>query len=280
MNRAKTIFCLFLFCLSFYYAKSVFKIDIIDLIKNHDDKTEVISGISKKFLDSPVNLLDVDNKKTKQTDNSSYFVSENVNSNIKNKDPIIYIYNTHQTEEYGKNAYNITPTVVTASSILQDELKSLGIVSLVEDKDIIKETKRRGLDYVGTYAVSFDYLKARKDEYNSLEYFFDLHRDSITGDASREKIKNKNYASMMFLVGANFDGYNKNLNNVRKMEAYLNKKYPGLARSTYIQKHSSFNQYYSPNMFLVEIGGPENTLEEVYNTTVALADTIKNYVEE
>ena len=32
-------------------------------------------------------------------------------------------------------------------------------------------------------------------------------------------------------------------------------------------------------MFLVEIGGPDNTLEEVTNTTKALAKAIKYYVE-
>lgn len=277
MNKAKTIFCLFLFCLSFYYAKSVFKIDIVDLIKSNNSKTEVISNFSKKFLDSPVSLLDVDDKQIKHLNSNSNIINKNANSN--NKDPIIYIYNTHQQEEYAHTAYNITPTVVTASMMLQDELKNLEISSFVEEKDIIKETKRRGLDYTGTYTVSFDYLKARKDEYQSLKYFFDIHRDSITGDASRIRIKDKNYASMMFLVGANFDSYEKNLKNANKMKSYLDKKYPGLVRNNYIQKNSSFYQYYNSNMFLVEIGGPENTLEEVYNTTVALADAIKNYVE-
>ena len=195
------------------------------------------------------------------------------------KDPVVYIYNTHQTEEYGSNAYNITPTVVTASNILQDELKNLGISSFVETNDVIKETKKRGLDYTGTYAVSFDYLQSREKEYPSIKYYFDLHRDSITGKASRVEINKKSYATMMFLIGANYDGYEKNLNNAKKMETYLNKNYPGLLRNTYIQKHSSFNQYHNPNMFLVEIGGPENTLEEVYNSTLALAHAIKNYVE-
>ena len=64
------------------------------------------------------------------------------------------------------------------------------------------------------------------------------------------------------------------------MEGYLNKHYPGLLRNTYYQKHSAFNQFYSEKMFLIELGGPDNTLEEIYNTTVSLSKAIKYYVEE
>ena len=276
MNKKKAIFCFFLFFISFYYMSITIKIDIVDLVKNSENKIGWVKEYKDSFLDNPVNLLNVSNKEISKNKVEKTHVIEKSN---KDKAPIIYFFNTHQKEEYGKNAYNITPTVVTASHILEDELKEKGISSFVETKDIIAETKRRNLDYVGTYEVSFDFLKMRKEEYNSLEYFFDIHRDSVTGEAARIKIKGKNYASTMFLVGANFDTYNKNLENVHKMENYLNKKYPGLMRNTYIQKNSSFNQYYSPNMFLVEIGGPDNTLEEVYNSCAAIADAISYYVE-
>ena len=63
------------------------------------------------------------------------------------------------------------------------------------------------------------------------------------------------------------------------MENYLKKHYKGLVRETYYQSHSAFNQFHDENMFLVELGGPDNTLEEIYNTTKALSEAIKYYVE-
>ena len=100
----------------------------------------------------------------------------------------------------------------------------------------------------------------------------------MTGPPSVTTIKGKKYATMMFLVGTKNKNYQKNVNNLKIMESYLNKHYKNLVRSTYYQKHSNFNQGYSQNMFLVEIGGPENTLEEVYNTTKALSEAINYYI--
>lgn len=280
MNRVKAGFCLFLFVLSCFYLKDILKdLNILDYIPVENKESSF-----KKFVDvklkEPSNLLNINNKIIPKEKKEGILNGSLKIENDNNNDPIVYIFNTHQTEEYAKNAYNITPTVVTASNILSDELHSLGISSIVENKDIIKETKRRGYDYTGTYTVSFEYLKERKKENDSLEYFFDIHRDSITGDVARTKIKNKNYATIMFLVGANYDGYEVHVNNSNIMKSYLDKNYPGLVRNTYIQKKSSFYQYYSPKMFLVEVGGPDNTLEEVYNSTKALAESINYYIKE
>ncbi len=279
MNRVKIIFCLFLFFLSFLYMSDKLKdINLLSvLIKN--DKEKLISTLaSTKFNYAKENDLE------KTSYSNGLLNNENSSVNIINKDqkydkPLIYIFNTHQTEEYASNVYNITPTVMTVSDILNDELKNLGKESIVEKKSVPKEVKKRGLDYSGTYTVSFEYLKENKKKYPTLKYFFDMHRDSITGNSARKVIKNKKYATLMFLVGANYNGYKENIKNIEIMKEYLNKKYPGIVRDNYIQKACSFNQNYSSKMFLVELGGPDNTLEEIYNTTKALAESINYFVE-
>lgn len=277
MNKVKICFCLFLFLLAFFYAKNIQSdISIVNMIINKNKTIPIIERITNKNFNNPISLLDVKEKnvtinKVKQSP---------IIANNKKNNPIIYIFNTHQTEEYAKTAYNITPTVVTASDILHDELKKLGLTSLVETRDVIKEVNKRGYDYSGTYTVSFENLKLRKKQNSSIEYYFDMHRDSVTGQAARVTINKKKYATVMFLIGANHDNYRQNLKNVKIMEKYLKKKYPGLVRETYIQRKWTYNQWYSPKMFLVELGGPDNTLEEIYNTTKALSESIKYYVEE
>ncbi len=272
MNKTKTIFCLFLFGLSFLYAKDLSNNDIVDFIVKDNKTIPVIEKLSNKRITNPVSFLDLKNK--------TIIKKENIKQTKSEKQlPTVYIFNTHQKEEYAKNAYNITPTVVTVSNILKDELHELGINSLVETKDVIKEVNKRGYDYSGTYTVSFENLKLRKKQNSSLEYYFDMHRDSVTGNVARTTIKNKKYATIMFLIGANHENYHKNLKNVKIMEKYLKNNYPGLVRETYIQKNWTYNQWYSSKMFLVELGGPDNTLEEIYNTTKALAYSIKHYME-
>lgn len=275
MSRFRILFCLFLFCISLVYVIDSFKnVNVVDFILS-DNK----QGLTFKALSSNKSGISLD---TLSNDKSSIDILISDDSNKKNisKEPLVYIYNTHQTEEYAGNVYNITPSVRTVSEMLKDELEELNINSIVEDRSVTKEVKKRGLDYTGTYTVSFEYLKDKKKKYPSLEYFFDMHRDSITGSSARVVIDDKKYATMMFLVGTKNSNYKSNVKNIKIMEEYLNKYYKGLVRDTYYQNHSSFYQGYSDKMFLVELGGPDNTLEEIYNTSVALSKAIKYYVEE
>ena len=275
MNRVKILFCLFLLVLSLIYVCDYFKkIDIISFLLSDDKKSIVLSSVTSNNVNTKFNS-------STNISNKRLIKKEEVNNetNIA-RDPIVYIYNTHETEEYKSSFYNITPTVKTVSNIMKDELLKLNINSIIETKSVQKEVNKRGLDYPGTYTVSLEYLKARRGKNPSLKYFFDMHRDSVVGDVARVSINNKKYATIMFLVGTKNQYYKRNLKGIRVMEKYLNKHYKGLLRSTYYQPNSTFYQDYDSNMFLVELGGPDNTLEEIYNSTVALSKAIKYYVEE
>ena len=276
MNKIKYLFCLFLMLLSFSYIGNLFNnINILDFILSDNKKKIVIDTLSLGTINNNIALSNIKEPKEKN------IVKKDSTKTTKHltTEPIIYIYNTHQTEEYKTNTYNITPTVETVSSILKEELKDLGISSLVEQRSITKEVNKRGLDYTGTYEVSFEYLKEMQTKHKTLKYYFDMHRDSVTGTPARTTINNKKYATMMFLVGTKNKNYQKNVKNLKYMENYLKKHYKGLVRETYYQSHSAFNQFNDENMFLVELGGPDNTLEEIYNTTKALSEAIKYYVE-
>lgn len=275
MNRVKILFCLFLLVLSLIYVCDSFKkIDVISFLLSDDKKSVVLSSVTSNNVNTKFSSsTDISNNKLINKGE----VNNKTNIDL---DPIIYIYNTHETEEYKSNFYNITPTVKTVSNIMKDELLKLDINSVVETKSVQKEVNKRGLDYPGTYTVSLEYLKGSRGKNPSLKYFFDMHRDSVVGDAARVSISNKKYATVMFLVGTKNQYYKRNLKGIRVMEKYLNKHYEGLLRSTYYQPNSTFYQDYDSNMFLVELGGPDNTLEEIYNSTVALSKAIKYYVEE
>ncbi len=261
MSKIKIYFCLFLFVLSsIYFFTKLKTYNLYELLIKKD--------ISSVFNTTSIKL---DNYTFKEKSNQ-----ENLKS-MKTSKPLVYIYNTHQTEEYKKNN-NTIPTVLTASEIIHKSLKNDNINSVLEKRSIKKKLDEYGYDYSGTYAISFEYLKDSKKKNPSLNYFFDIHRDSITGKNSKTVINNKEYATMMFLVGQNHKNYKENVKNIKIMEKYLNDNYKGLVRKTYYQPKYSYNQGYNSNMFLVEIGGPENTLEEITNTSIALAKSISHLI--
>lgn len=197
------------------------------------------------------------------------------------KEPTIYIYNTHQTESYQNfknNTYDFTPTVITVSHLLEDFLEESGLNVLVEERDIIKVLNERKKKYSYTYVVSREYMEEMKKKYPSLIYFIDIHRDGVPNKSiTTTKINNKDYAKIMFLLGQNRKEYKENLNIIKILENDLEKHYPSITRKTYIQPKYDYNQDFNNTTFLIEMGSSFNTMEEVYNSTEALSQTLIRY---
>lgn len=203
------------------------------------------------------------------------------------KAPIVYIYNSHQLENYsGSNyeAYNITPNVMMASYIMREKLKDHGIEALVEENDITEFIRINSWDYNYSYLASRYYINAVVENYPSVKYFIDIHRDSITKANSTITINNTSYAKVLFVVGLEHEGYQNNLDLANYINTKIATKYPNLTRGVITKKGANvngiYNQDISPNAILIEIGGYENTIDEVYNTVAVLADILKETINE
>ena len=59
------------------------------------------------------------------------------------KDPLIYIYTTHQKEEYQKEETGITPTVMTAAYYLKEQLEKNNITTIVEETEIKYKNQKK-----------------------------------------------------------------------------------------------------------------------------------------
>ena len=111
--------------------------------------------------------------------------------------PLVYIYNSHQLENYDNSAYeayNITPNVMMASYILKEKLNTLGIPTIVEEGDISEFIRLNNWTYDYSYLASRYFINAAKEKYPSIMYFIDIHRDSIKRSQSTITIDGKNYA--------------------------------------------------------------------------------------
>ena len=194
------------------------------------------------------------------------------------KEPVLYIYNTHQTEEYVSSSlanYNITPTVYMAGNILKQELEKYNVYSVVEDENIKTVLNEHGWVYKDSYSASRLWLERTKEKYPTIKYYLDLHRDSVSLTAN---INNKSYARIMYVLGMNYDGYENNEALMVKLNNYTKEKYPGLSRDILYAKKNTFNQDFSGNTFLIEVGGNNNNFNEVYNSVLALAEIIGNVI--
>lgn len=245
-----------------------------------------------KFIDY---LLNIDLKSPK-TLLSSFFKYENKDKKQKNKEyalennsinPKIYIYNTHQSENYNLENYqdyNITPNVQMASFLLKGLLDKEGIDTIVEEASISDFLSLNGWNYAYSYEASKYYILEALKKYNNLDLLIDIHRDSISKEKATAIIDDKKFAKVLFVIGTDNPNYNANLKLVEQINNKIKARYPDLTRGIITKGGSGVNGVYNQDLnskiILIELGSNENTIDEVMNTIVVLKDVIKEYIGE
>lgn len=203
------------------------------------------------------------------------------------KDPLIYIYNTHQAEEYETSTildYSIKPTVTISNYILEEIFNKNKLYTYVEESNIKEILNKNSWSYSYSYKATRTLLEQRKLEYPTLKYFIDIHRDSITKDKTTVIINNKSYAKILFLIGLENPNYQENLIFTEKLNNKINQKYPNLTKGIYKKGgpgvNGVYNQDFSKYLILVEMGGYQNTPIEVLNSSLALAECFMEVINE
>lgn len=273
---------MFKYCINNKMKKDILDEDLKYIPFNFND---TLSRKVKKIVNEPVLLLNNDIKnvtkkletkkvsiENKKTENKidEQLVSKKIN------DPIIYVYNTHQTENY--NGYS----VYEAANKLSNMLNNSNINSIFEQQSISVFLQENNLKYYKSYEVSRKYLNEAIKKYPSIKYFIDLHRDSVTKSKSTMTYNNKSYAKILFIVGLDNLSYNANLENSNKLNKIIENKIPGISRGIMEKKgqgvNGVYNQDISENAFLIEVGGSYNTKEEVDNTIDIIYEALIEYI--
>lgn len=223
----------------------------------------------------------------KDVDLMSPVVSEVETPDVTNKEPTVYIYNSHQTESYRSDfaeSFNINNTVYLASHILKEYLEDLGISVIVEENSIVDVLNTNGWKYGSSYRASRILLEQAKNTNPSLNFFIDLHRDAASYERTMVEIDGKKYAKIMFVVGLKHDNYGPNLELANNLNERIKNFNPDLTRGV-LQKNNSgangiYNQDFDSNTILIEVGGQYNCIEEVNNTLKVFANILYDYFEE
>lgn len=259
------------------------------------DYTNIYSTTNKKqqLIDSFSQILKIDiNKPTTILEYMIPYTEPNEKKEfhtIKQKkelkeEPLIYIYNTHQTEQYIGNDITPNPTVLTASYYLKEQLEKLGIKTIVEETNISEILKNNNWNYDQSYKASRINLEKIKQTYPSIKIFIDLHRDALKHQQSTTTINEKDYAKVLFVIGKEHENYQKNLEYTETINNILKQKYPEITKGI-LQKEGPgvngiYNQDLSENIILLEVGANENTIEEVTNTLDIISQVIKEKINE
>ena len=185
--------------------------------------------------------------------------------------PKVYLYSTHQTEEYkDSDVYQIS---LDFKNILNNKRIDVD----VEDTKVMDVVKSKGLKYKDSYKVTRALIEDRLDEY---DLYIDIHRDSSKWSGSTTTIDGVNYARVMFVIGKGHDNYQFNYDLCSALNKLLKNYDSSLSRGIYVRDGSSYNQDLNKNVILMELGGVENTSEEVNNTLNILADVFEYYLYE
>lgn len=277
-KKKKSIYLIFLFLLTIYLTYNyldtktinIEQKELVKYILNKDKTSYLINKLSSLFI--PKNFL----KKTYYTNEKKKKLEKELTIT---KEPIIYIYNSHQTEEYMPTSfveYSVRPTVEMNNYILEEKFEKEGFTTYVEEERIKEILNKNNWNYAGSYLASRTLLEKRKQEHPSLKYFIDVHRDSLPKSRTTVTINEKDYATILFIVGLENKNYQENLSFTEKINNKLNEKYPNLSKGIYKKEgegvNGVYNQDFSPRTILVEMGGPENSIEEVLNTSLAFSD--------
>ena len=218
-------------------------------------------------------MLGTFNSFTKPVDNSI--------SSISVSSPLVYIYNTHQTEEYvaqDLDIYGLNPTVFTASYLLKENLEAKGIKTIVEEGNISEYLSSNNLNYDDSYVASRTFLNTIINDYPSIKLFIDFHRDALSHDIATVEYEGKKYAKILFVVGLDHENYQPNLDLANELNTLFSNTYPFLTRGVLTKSgplvNGIYNQDLSNKIILLEVGGNESTIDEVNNTIDLLTEII------
>lgn len=203
--------------------------------------------------------------------------------------PLVLVIHTHGTEAFmreGDTYYsdsgeiarskNTEENVISVGKEFTDRLIQNGI-------NAIHCTVMHDLEsYRDSYSRSAETIRYYLSKYPSIQYVFDIHRDSLMNSSEElisavTYVNGERYAQIMPVVGSGYGGYESNLILALKLRAILNDKYTSVSRPICLRE-SQYNQSLAPVSLLLEIGTSGNTLSEAKRSAILTADAITELI--
>ncbi len=205
---------------------------------------------------------------------------------------VVFIYHSHSWESYlpmlnlnnDPNANKASSSVSNISIFgdrLREQLEGYGIGTTNDKTDIGKLLISKGLNSNSSYKVSRQVVQTAMTGNKDLQYFFDIHRDSARKPVTTKVLNGKSYAKFYFIIGAGNKNYAQNEKLAQALHDMIQNKYPGVSRGVgrkdFRTGNGIYNQDLSGQAILIELGGVDNTVEELNRSIDVLAEVFSEY---
>ncbi|CQR46902.1 Stage II sporulation protein P (SpoIIP) [Paraliobacillus sp. PM-2] len=203
---------------------------------------------------------------------------------------VVFLYSTHNRESFlphldgvkdPNQAFHAEVNITKVSERLEKSLEKKGIGTQVDHTDFMSILNQKDWEYWQSYDASQPIVEEALANNKHITYVFDLHRDSRRREDTTTTVKGKEYASLFFVIGSDYSNNSKNVALATELHEKLEEKYPGLSRGVTQQggagKNGVYNQDLSDNAILIEFGGVDNTMTELYRSADALAEVFSDY---
>ena len=276
--------------------------------KAHETQTEIAadSSVSTGFVDGvtyyPIAERDLSCTSVFALSNGTSFEPDTERlagskpSSLENltqtREPLVLVVHTHGTECYSEytdmypenqptRSTDADKNVVRVGREIATSLSDFGITTvhceIQHDKD----------SFINAYSESARTVRKYLEEYPSIRFVIDVHRDAIIRDdgESIKAVRNiggQDYAQLMFVVGTNEQGHShpdweQNLLLALTLQQSIEQTYPGLCRSINL-RDVPFNQQLSCGYLLLEVGTSANTLDEALLSARAFSENLSRVI--
>ncbi|PEJ48528.1 MULTISPECIES: stage II sporulation protein P [unclassified Bacillus (in: firmicutes)] len=242
-------------------------------------------------IESSLTLAEINqNPNVKDPVNEPIKNPANPPSKTTNGKDVFFIYHTHSWESFlplipgAKEPNQASSPKVNVSLLgerLKNNLEANGIGAIDDKTNIGAELTKRHWDWGKSYKMSRLVVENALSQDKDLNYLIDIHRDDQRGKVTTTEIDGQKYAKLYFIVGVENKNYQKNLALAKDLNSEIMKFNKGLTRGIYSKNYKQgngvYNQDLSPNSILIEVGGVDNTLPELYRTIDLLSDILSKY---
>lgn len=202
----------------------------------------------------------------------------------------VFLYSSHNRESFlphlpketsPDRAYHQEVNITKVSERLARQLEGQNIGTSIDETDITTILHDNGWTYGRSYDASRPVIKSALDKNKDIEYVFDIHRDSLPYEKTTMTSNGTDYATFLFVIGAENSEYEKNLSLATELHYLLEEALPGISRGVITKEGPNSNGVYNQdlleNSLLIEIGGYDNELNEMYRSIDLFAEVFSSY---
>ena len=200
----------------------------------------------------------------------------------------VLVYFAHPEEAYKPITEKLTGQMLVShqqqniqslSSLIKQQFELQLVQTDILNVNVAAEINARNLKYKDSYAVIRPFIQQAINQ-EKYDLILDIHRDAAKKSITTTTIDNLTFAKIALVVGSKHENYEGNLLYAQKLHEQLNAIAPtisrGILKKGEVGANGIYNQDLARNVVLVEIGGVDNTEDEIMRTIAVLARAIAN----